>query len=359
MSENPLSPPPPSRRMAEITIDPSAIAANWRWFDALGPAETAAVVKADAYGLGAEGAARALLAAGARTFFTATLAEARIVRRVIGAEPLLYVLNGPSTDDAAKFAEISARPVLNSLAQIALWEARGPAALHIDTGMNRLGLSLGDVAPAASALAGADIPLVLSHLACASTRDHPMNAEQRAAFMAAAASFPNARLSLAATAGALLGRDFHFDMIRPGLGLYGSGGMDADNPKLSVAARITAPILQLRDVPEGAPFGYGATRKAPRPMRAATVAIGYADGFLRSFGPKGYGVLNGMKLNLLGRVSMDLVILDATDAPGAKVGDKVEFLGEHARLDEIAEAAGSAPYEILTTFAGGVRAARA
>jgi alanine racemase len=315
----------------------------------------AAVVKADGYGLGAEAAALALAEAGARVFFTATSGEALHVRRALGKGPQIFVLNGPSAEDAALFPAAHLTPVLNSMAQITLWAARAPAALHIDTGMNRLGVGPDERADAAQALHGGELELVMSHLACASTLTHAMNTRQRADFIDAAQAFPRAPLSLASTAGALIGAEYHFDLIRPGLGLYGSAGLDADNPTLAVAATIDAPILQVRDVEAGESFGYGATAIAPRRMRAATVALGYADGFLRSLSGRGYGVIGGERRPILGRVSMDLVILDVTGCAEAIPGAMVEFLGPNALLDDIAALAGTAPYEILTTFAGTVR----
>jgi alanine racemase len=355
----PCNPPTQARRAARITIEYEAVAANWRWFGQRAPkAQTAAVVKADGYGLGAEQAAISLARAGCRTFFTATAGEAIRLRGALGAGPEIYALNGPSPDDVARLAEAGIVPVLNSLAQIALWSGQGPAAVHVDTGMNRLGLSPGDVGQAAELLHGGDLKLVMSHLACASNPRHEMNARQRACFLQAAAVLPKAPLSLAATAGTLIGPDYHFDLVRIGCGLYGSGGLDADNPKLETVARIAAPILQTRNVASGATFGYGATRRAERPMRTVTVGLGYADGFLRSFAPAGYGMIGEAKLPLLGRVSMDLVILDAAAAPGADVGDEVEFLGDHARLDDVAAAAGTIAYEILTSFAGVVASHR-
>lgn len=338
-------------------MDVNGIVANWRFFQKRAPtAETAAVVKADGYGLGAIDAANALAKAGARTFFTATCGEAQEVRAALGAGPRIFVLNGATPEDADAQAAAALVPVLNSLAQIRFWNARAPFALHLDTGMNRLGLGADDLGAAASLLGAAPV-LVMSHLACASDLGHEMNARQCAKFVAAAALFPKAPLSLAATAGALIGPDFHFDMIRPGVGLYGSGGLDADNPALSAAATIEAPILQLREIGAGETVGYGATFTAPKPMRCATVAIGYADGYLRSLGGRGYGVLGGKKLPLLGRVSMDLVVLDVTDCAEARPGAWVEFLGPNAPLDEMAQLAGTAPYELLTTFAGTVRRA--
>jgi alanine racemase len=196
---------------------------------------------------------------------------------------------------------------------------------------------------------------VMSHLACSSDVTHEMNAQQRARFIDAASLFPKAPLSLAATGGALIGGDYHFDLVRIGVGLYGSGSLDADNPKLATAATIDAPILQVRDVDAGDTFGYGATFTATKKMCTATVAIGYADGFLRSLGGRGYGVLAGQKRPILGRVSMDLTILDVTGCAEAAPGAMVEFLGETALLDDVARLAGTASYEILTTFAGTVR----
>jgi len=307
------------------------------------------VIKADGYGLGAADAALTLARAGARTFFTASFGEALDARKILGPGPTIFVLNGPTAEDVADFEQAVLTPVLNSPAQIALWGARGPAALHLDTGMNRLGLSETET----DAANGLHPILVISHLACSSTPDHPMNARQLQRFTERARAFPGAKLSLAATAGALLGPDYHFDMIRTGIGLYGSGGLDAGGPQLAVAARIDAPILQIRDIAPGESFGYGAIFTAKKPMRTATVGIGYADGFLRSFTGRGYGVLAGAVTPVLGRVSMDLTIIDVTDCACAP-GDWVEFLGPHARLDDVAAAAGTAPYEILTTFAGAI-----
>lgn len=339
-----------------MRVDTNAIAENWRFFKQRAPgAAVAAVVKADGYGLGADLAARALAEAGARVFFTATSAEALAVRQVLGEGPKIFVLNGPSAEDAERFTQAKLTPVLNSLAQIKLWDARGPAALHIDTGMNRLGIGPEELAHAAVAMKGCSLVLVMSHLACSSTLDHAMNAQQRERFVDAATLFPKAPLSLAATAGALIGPDYHFDLIRPGIGLYGSGALDAGNPTLAAAATVEAPILQVRDVEPGETFGYGATFSAPKRMRTATVALGYADGFLRALSGAGYGFLAGKKRPILGRVSMDLTIIDVTGCAEAAPGAMVEFLGPNVKLDDVAALAGTAPYEILTTFAGTVR----
>lgn len=313
------------------------------------------MVKADAYGLGSVGAARALAHAGARVFFTATSGEALLVRKALGDGPQIFVLNGVSADDIALFGDAKLTPILNSIAQIKLWDARGPAGLHIDTGMNRLGIGPDELAQTMVALKDLSLALVMSHLACGSDLRHSMNAVQLKRFVDAASLFPKAPRSLAATAGALIGADYHFDLIRPGIGLYGSGGLDAANPALSTAATIEAPILQVREVNPGETFGYGATFTATEKMRTATVALGYADGYLRSLSGRGYGVLGGAKRPILGRVSMDLVILDVTGCAEAQAGAMVEFLGPNAPLDDLATLAGTASYEILTTFAGTVR----
>ncbi len=350
------SPHGPETRLARLRVDTNAIVENWRFFKKLAPsAAVAAVVKADGYGLGAEAAAKALAQAGARVFFTATTAEAIAVRAAIGEGPQILVLNGPTEDDVAQFASAKLTPVLNSLPQIKVWNARGPAALHIDTGMNRLGVAPNELAMAAVALKDVTLALVMSHLACSSNVKHPKNAEQRARFIDAASLFPKAPLSMAATGGSLIGADYHFDLVRIGVGLYGSGSLDADNPKLSTVATVDAPILQVRDVDAGETFGYGATFTAPQKMRTATVAIGYADGFLRSLGGRGYGVLAGERRSILGRVSMDLTILDVTGCAEAQPGAMVEFLGDAANVDDVARLAGTASYEILTAFAGTVR----
>ncbi len=334
----------------------AAIVENWRFFVKQAPgANVAAVVKADGYGLGAVGASQALAQAGARVFFTATHGEALAVREALGQGPQIFVLNGPTGDDAEAMKAAKLTPVLNSLAQIKLWDARGPMALHLDTGMNRLGVGAEELAHAAEALKAAKLALVMSHLACAADVTHEMNARQRRRFVDAAARFPKAPLSLASTAGALIGGDYHFDLIRPGIGLYGAGGLDSGNPKLAVAATIEAPILQVREVEAGESFGYGASFIAVKKLRTATVALGYADGYLRSLSGRGYGGLGGAKRPILGRVSMDLIILDVTGCAEACEGAMVEFLGPNAPLEEIAALAGTAPYELLTTFAGTVR----
>lgn len=349
-----------SRRLARLTVDLAALCANWRAFaDLAGDGEAAAVVKADGYGVGAHETARALAVEGARTFFVASLGEALALRESLGDAHAIYVLNGPTRADVGAFAPARLFPVLNSLDQIRLWKAAGAevaAALHVDTGMNRLGLPLTDVGAARLALERTDVPLVLSHLACASTPSDPLNALQKAHFVEAAAAFPGARKSLAATAGVFCGRDYRFGLVRPGIGLYGDNGLETGTPALRAVATLDAPILQLRDIPAGASVGYGASFTAPHFMRTATIALGYADGYLRSASGRGYGVLAGAKCPVLGRVSMDLITLDVTAAgDAAEVGARVEMLGPNVPLRDVAGAAGTATYEVLTNLGGVAR----
>lgn len=337
---------PGSDRLPRLTVRADAVVSNWRFFAGLSGAECAPVVKADCYGLGAETVAPALAAAGARSFFVATAGEALTLRRVLGDGPAIYVFNGASDADVASMRAARLVPVLSSPAQIALWPKDAPFALHLDTGMNRLGVKPNEI----SAVAGLLPVLVMSHLACGGDKRHAKNEVQRALFAQLAASFPNARKSLSASAGALLGRDFAFDMIRPGIGLYGGGPMDTDNPPLATAATLEAPILQVFDLPAGDTVGYGATFTAASSLRAATCALGYADGWLRSLSGRGYGVIRGATCPLLGRVSMDLVTLDISAAPDARAGEMVEFLGSNARVDDVAARAGTINYEVLTNL---------
>jgi len=348
------------RRLAQLTVDLSAVRANWRTFaDLAGDGEAGAVVKADGYGCGARAVAQALVLEGARTFFVATLAEGLDLREALGDAHAIYVLNGPTDADVGSFAPARLFPVLNSLEQIGLWKAAGAAtaaALHADTGMNRLGLPPADLAAARDALGRVDIPLVMSHLACASEPGHALNNVQRARFAAVAQLFPGARRSLAATAGAFCGAGYRFGLLRPGIGLYGDNGLDDATPALAVVAALDAPILQLRTVAAGDAIGYGASFTAPHELRTATIALGYADGYLRAASGRGYGVLAGAKCPILGRVSMDLITLDVTAVGGAaEVGARVEMLGPNVPLRDVAAAAGTATYEVLTNLSGVAR----
>jgi alanine racemase len=349
-----------------LTVDLDALAHNHAVLRAAaGSAEVAPVVKADAYGLGAEPCARRLLAEGAKSFYVARLAGGQQLRQVLGSEPTIYVLDGvtPGSEDALVDAGLT--PVLNSLAQVEAWSARATgagrlkAALHIDTGMNRLGLRPEEAEALAAAphrLDRIDIGLVISHLACADEPGHPLNALQLARFKAVRSLFPQAQASLANSAAIFLGEDYRFDHVRPGICLYGGGPFGVPDDRLKAVATLEAPILQVRSVPPRESIGYGATWTADSPMRVAILAAGYADGVLRSFSPGGYGFLAGARRPLLGRVSMDLIAIDVTGCESAIPGTMVELFGRHTDVDDVARLSGTSAYEILTRI--GPRAER-
>ncbi|MDP6690356.1 MAG: alanine racemase [Alphaproteobacteria bacterium] len=340
---------------AVLEIDLEALAANYEILkQRAAPAECAAVVKADAYGLGAERVGPVLAAAGCETFFVAHLSEAIALRRALGVKASIYVLNGilPGMED--DFTAHDLRPVLNTLEQLDLWP--GPAALHLDTGMNRLGLSPEDVAALAAAperLRHVDLRCIISHLACADQADHAMNDEQRQLFDRLRAKLPGKPASLANSSGIFLGPDYHHDLVRPGVALYGANPTPgAANPMREVV-RLKGRIIQVREIDTPQSVGYGATHRATGPRRIATVPVGYADGYLRSLSGQGVGCLAGVSVPIVGRVSMDLITLDVTEVPGdaVHVGALVELIGGGGpTLDEIAEKAGTIGYEILTSL---------
>jgi alanine racemase len=353
---------------ARLIVDLDALAANFTYLKALsGLAEVAPVVKADAYGLGMGPVAARLWVEGAREFFVARVAEGEALRRSLGPDRAarIQVLDGCPSGAAARLAAAGLTPVLNSLPQIEDWAAharacgrRLPAALHLDTGLNRLGLRAEEahaLAAARDRLDGIELELVISHLACADEADNPMNARQAEAFDAACTLFPGARRSLANSAAVLLGARYLYDLARPGIALYGGGPFGRPDPALSPVATLEAPILQVRSVRPGETIGYGAAYVATSPRRAAVIAAGYADGVLRAGSPRGYGWLNGARCAFLGRISMDLIALDVTDCE-ATPGDRVELFGLHVALDAAAAAAGAISYELLTRV--GSRVAR-
>lgn len=350
---------------AVLAVDLAAIAANWRDLAARhAPGEVAGVVKADAYGLGAAQVARALRDAGCRTFFVAQLAEGVAVRAAIGHGPAIVVLNGfpPGADgDAALW------PALNSLADVDAWAdsarvfgTRHRVLLHLDTGMARLGLDAGEAERLIQdpwPLAALDVRYVMTHLACADEPDHPLNAAQAARFARLAERLPAARRSLANSSGIFLGAQFASDLARPGCALYGINPTPGRPNPMRQVVRLTAPILQTREIAPGDTVGYAASFAAPRPSRIATVAAGYADGYLRSLSGRSRAMLDGVELPLVGRVSMDLLTFDVTDAPAAAAGRHVTLIGEGITPDDLAAAAGTIGYEILTSL--GARYGRA
>ncbi len=337
-----------------LTIDLKAIAANWRALDRRsGAAETGAAVKANAYGLGMEPIAGALWGAGCRSFFVATLDEGVSLRAIL-PDATIHVLNGVSGDGATAAQARGLIPCLNSPHQVIAWREAGggPCALHMDTGMARLGVQASDLTGLLEAEREtlAECMLVMSHLACADEPGHPQNAAQRAAFedclLALRPALPNVRASLAATGGTLLGSAFHLDLVRCGIGLY--GGMPFADAEPVVT--LTAPVLQLRDVPKGGTVGYGASWIAPRPSRIATLPLGYADGLHRALSSASHVWIDGRPAPLAGRVSMDLLTIDVTDFPALRENAMVEIVGPNQSIDMLATDAGTIGYEMLTAL---------
>ena len=348
-----------------LTVDLAGIKANWRWLAAVAHgAECAGVVKADAYGMGIAPVVTALWEAGCRTFFVATLEEGRRLKAALPAATG-YVLDGLMPGTAPLYPSRGLRPVLSSLAEIDEWAAYGrsvgaklPAAVQIDTGMNRLGLPAAEVQALAAKTAVLDdftVALVMSHLACGDTPASPMNAWQKEKFDALRGLLPPAPASLANSAGTLLGADYRYDLVRPGIALYGGRAVEGRPNPAAKVVRVEARILQVREVSAGEVVGYGATYTLTRPSRIATIATGYADGFLRSIsGPIGRppppAYIAGYPAPIIGRVSMDLVTLDITDVPPALAqrGAWAELIGRHVQVDDLADSSGTIGYEVLT-----------
>jgi alanine racemase len=351
---------------AILHIDLAAIAENWRLLAArAAPGAVAGVVKANAYGLGADKVAPALRAAGCRHFFVAHLAEGIALRETLGSGPMIAVLNGfaPGADGDAALV-----PVLNSLGDVLAHAAAGRSAgqarralLHLDTGMARLGLDAVEQARLVadhSLLAGLDLLYIMTHLACADEPNHPLNAEQAARFDRACAVLPKFKRSFANSSGLFLGADYASDLARPGCALYGINPTPGLPNPLRQVLRLEAPVLQIREIPAGASVGYGASFMAARPSRIATIAVGYADGYLRSLSGQGGAAYRGLMLPLVGRVSMDLITLDVTDVPGLVPGDAVTLIGGAAPSpDDLAARAGTIGYEILTSLGARYRRA--
>jgi alanine racemase len=317
------------------------------------------VVKADGYGLGAVQVARRLRGEGARSFFVARVAEGEALRAALGSEPIIYVLDGVAPGAAARLTAADLVPAISSVEQLAEWaaHARGgpalPAALHIDTGMNRLGFPAEEFRTlrALGRLEGVRVALLMSHLACADEPRHALNARQQALFADLRAYFPDAPASLANSAGCFLGAGYAFDLVRPGISLYGGGPRGRTDPRIRQVATLEAPVLQVRDVAPAETVGYGATFTADRPLRAAILAAGYADGIFRGGGSRASAWLHGARRRYLGRVSMDLIAIDVTDAPETRPGDLAQLLGPDVPVDEAAGWAGSLAYELLVRLA--------
>ncbi|MBL6934657.1 MAG: alanine racemase [Alphaproteobacteria bacterium] len=345
---------------AVLTVNLGAIADNFRNLSSrLAPAcQAGAVVKANAYGLGFEEVSKALAKAGCRHFFVADLEEGIALRRVLDKADI-FVFNGPERNSEPVFDEHSLTPILNTPGQIESWSAfvaskgsRG-AVIQVDTGMSRTGLDMAyleQLAEDHKKLDGMELKFLMSHLACADEPGHPLNARQLDEFSRARSLLGEPPGSLANSSGIFLGTDYHFDLVRTGGALYGMNPVpNADNPMDSVV-KLEAPILQLRDVDSPITVGYGASSRVEGPGRIATVAVGYADGYLRSLSNKGSAFVNGVRVPVIGRVSMDYITLDVSKVPEDKIhpGSVVELIGPHHGIDALAEEAGTLAYEILT-----------
>src|SRR5690349_8537588 len=349
-----------------LTVDLDAIIANWRKLEKTAvPAECAGVVKADAYGCGAEPIAKALAGAGCKTFFVATLDEARVVRAAL-PQATIYALDGFFQNTGDAYAQIDCRPVIGDLNELAEWDVfcrrsgwNGGAAIHIDTGMNRLGLTVAEAQGIIPRINAGDhgITLVMSHLVSAELLNNATNARQLAAFREIASLFSGVPAALSNSSGIFLGPQFQFDMVRPGAALYGINPTpEADNPMQQVV-ELKARIVQIRSVEKGETVGYGGTWTARRPTKLAIVAAGYADGYFRAAsandGTRGAEVVvAGKRCPIAGRVSMDLMAVDITDLEknAARRGHMVTLIGDGITVDELAHHFGTIGYEVLTSL---------
>ena len=349
-----------------LTVDLDALVANWRKLEKTGvPAECAAVIKADAYGCGLDPVARALAAAGCKTFFVATVDEARTARAA-APSAAIYVLDGFFQNCGDAYAAVNARPVIGDLNELAEWDVfcrrsgwQGGAGIQIDTGMNRLGLTISEAQGIIPRINAGDhgITLVMSHLACAELLNHPQNARQLATFREIASLFSGVPASLANSSGIFLGPQFQFDLVRPGAGLYGINPTpEADNPMQGVVD-LKARIMHIRSIDKGESVGYGGTWTARRPTKLAIVSAGYADGYFRAGGSndgtRGAEVIvAGKRCPIAGRVSMDLIAVDVTDLEknAARRGHMATLIGEGITVDELAHHFGTIGYEVLTSL---------
>jgi alanine racemase len=357
----------PASANGVITVDLDALVANWRKLEKTAvPAECAGVIKADAYGCGTEAVAGALAAAGCKTFFVATLSEARAARAALPDSAALYVLNGFFQNTGDEYAKYNCRPVIGDLNELAEWDVfcrrtgwNGGAAIHIDTGMNRLGLSITAAQSLIPRINAGDhgITLVMSHLVSAEQLNNPVNARQLAAFREIASEFTGVPAALANSSGIFLGGSFQFDLVRPGAALYGVNPTpEADNPMQPVV-EVKARVVQIRDIERGETVGYGGTWTARRPTRIAIISAGYADGYFRAAGSndgtRGADVIvAGKRCPIAGRVSMDLIAVDITELPPKAVrrGQMATLLGEGITVDELAHHFGTIGYEVLTSL---------
>ncbi|MCA0961106.1 alanine racemase [Salipiger bermudensis] len=331
---------------AHLTIDLAAIRANWRALADLTTGEAGAVVKADAYGLGVDKVAPVLADEGARRFFVAIASEGVTLRRVLGEGPEICVFSGHMKGDAERLRAANLVPMINSIDQMLRHVEALPAhpfGIQLDSGMNRLGMEPSEWA-ALREIALAQKPrLVMSHLACADEPEHGMNALQLRTFREMTDDIEAPR-SLSATGGILLGPDYHFELTRPGIGIYGGLPFADATPVVELAL----PVIQTREVTPGESVGYGNAWVARVPTKVATIAAGYADGIHRALAPKGYVWAGNTRCKILGRVSMDLITVDVSALK--EVPEQVELLGRKQGVDTVADAIGTIGYEVLTSL---------
>ncbi len=358
----------PAHAPGVLVIDLDRIASNWRALsDLVRPAECGAVIKADAYGLGGDRIAPALANAGCRTFFVATLDEARAVRTLV-PEATVYMLDGILSGAEHAVRDAGVVPVVSTLAEIAAWSAlsasrydRLPVALHVDTGLNRLGLAAADIQALVRdmhMLDRLDPTLVMSHLACADEPENQKNAQQRDIFEQLAPLLPRTARSLAASDGLMLGPAFHYDLVRPGYALYGGQAFRGASTPVAPAVALYVKILAVRDVAPGQTVGYSATWSPDRLSRIAIIAAGYADGLFRHLSRTsggdsrgGFVAINGQLAPIVGRVSMDLITVDVTDIDTPpQAGDLVEVIGPNISIEKLGASAGTIGYEVLTSL---------
>lgn len=358
----------PASPAAYLEVDLDALRANYRALRAAAPRATCAgVVKADAYGLGLAPVARVLADEGCTVFFTATLDEALALRPVVGPAPVIAVLNGYFEGQLTEFTAHDLTPVLNDPGQLARRQAECnrlnqalPAFLHIDTGMNRLGLSAAELdrlVERTDAFSGPRWQAVMSHFACADVPEHPLNRRQARRFQAARAKLPEMPASFANSAAVLSAPTTHFDLVRPGIALYGGAALvDRPNPMQPVV-RVMAPVLQVRKVERDDTIGYGATARAAHDTEIALVAAGYADGYPRAASNRGHVAIGAHLAPIIGRVSMDMLAVDLSNLPpgAVAVGDMVEVLGPRATVDAAADSAQTIANELLTNLGGRYR----
>ncbi|MFT3689037.1 alanine racemase [Paenirhodobacter sp.] len=333
---------------ASLRIDLDAILSNWRALDALTDTATelGAVVKADSYGLGAARVARMLARAGCRTFFVACAEEGAAVRQALGEGPRIFIFAGHCAGDTEMIGDLGLTPVLNSPEQMTRhFEAlpRHDFGIQLDTGMNRLGFEAEDWATAAPALLQAGPKLIMSHLYCADDPAHPANAAQLAEFRRMTEGM-NVPRSLAATGGIVLGKDYHFDITRPGMGMYGGMPFADATPVVT----LSLPVIQVRDVRPGETVGYSAAWTAERPSRVATLAAGYADGISRRLGNLAQVWFGDTPCPVIGRISMDLITVDITDLD--ETPKELDLLNHRQGVDALADLIGTIGYEILTSL---------